>query len=75
MTVSPQTQGFIECVISLNKHRDMVFDALEVMYHKETAYKELGKYDIAFASMNEVLQNFMVESIMYNIVEFESTEI
>jgi len=76
MTVSPQTQGFIDCITSLYKHRDMVFDALAVMYHKETAYNELDKiYDPVFRPMIEVLQKFMVESIMFNIIEYESTEI
>jgi hypothetical protein len=74
--VSRQTQGFVECIISLNKHRDMVYEALAVMFHKETAYKELSnRYDPAFREMNTILREFMADSIENNVIEINSNEI
>lgn len=75
-TISSETQVFIECLESLNNHREQTINALRKTYSEKIAFELMDStYDSAFDNLKEGIQQFLLLSIENNMGLIDSKQI
>lgn len=76
LKISKETQKFIECLDSLNKQWDVIYDALALLYGTSQAEIIMqDRINETFGGLKNIVQGFLIESIDDKMNEFNYKEI